>query len=288
MTINDKITYSLSSNPDNLFAIDERTGVVTLAANTMGNAETYDIEVNATDTGGLSVKTVFTIGVIATEQGMNLMGTESDDTMIGTTRNDVLSGSMGQDELNGGAGNDMLQGNQGADKVYGGDGNDTIFGGKGNDQLNGNVGNDLLNGDLGDDVVRGGKGDDVVSGGQGNDSVYGDIGNDTISGDMGKDYLMGGTGSDVFVFARGGSTMNNFDTIGDFASGEDKIDLTSFGYSNVQLVSNSSSLAVSDPHTLVLQVTQQPDGSTLLTNQNLNFAIKLENTHEVTTTDFLM
>ena len=285
---NDKITYSLSSNPDNLFAIDANTGIVTLAAKPTGNAESYDIKVDATDTGGLSVKTVFTIGVVAVEEGMNLIGTESDDTMVGGNHNDVLSGSMGQDELTGGGGNDALQGNQGADREYGGDGNDTILGGKGADQLNGNAGNDTLNGNLGDDNVRGGKGDDVVFGGQGNDSVYGDMGNDTLSGDLGRDYLMGGNGNDVFVFTRGGSTTNNFDTIGDFTSGEDKIDLTSFGYTNVQLVSSSSSLVTSDPQTLVLHVQQQPDGSTLLTNPNLDFAIKLEGSHEVTTTDFLL
>jgi hypothetical protein len=287
---NDKVTYSLTSNPNNLFAIDADSGVVTLASSALNSQGTHTIVVQATDAAGLSTNSSFTIGVVAAEdeEGINLIGTEGDDIMIGSARNDALSGSMGQDELTGNAGSDALQGNQGADKVFGGEGDDTMLGGKDADLLNGNAGNDTLNGNLGDDIAHGGKGDDVVYGGQGNDRVFGDVGNDTISGDMGRDYLMGGTGSDVFVFARAASTMSNFDTIGDFVTGEDKIDLSSFGYNNITLVSSSASLAVSDPQTLVLQVQHQSDGSTLLTNNNLDFTIKLQGTHEVTTTDFLV
>lgn len=78
-----------------------------------------------------------------------------------------------------------------------------VFGGDGSDMLFGSVGVDALNGEGADDVIRGG---------------------------LGGDQLSGGAGRDVFVYASvGDSTEAAFDTITDFTSGADRIDLTGLG-----------------------------------------------------------
>ncbi len=67
-------------------------------------------------------------------------------------------------------------------------------------------GNDVAN------VLKGMAGDDVLRGYGGNDTLIGGTGNDTLRGDA---------GNDIFVFANDGST----DTISDFQTGADKVDL---------------------------------------------------------------
>ncbi|MEO7751647.1 MAG: M10 family metallopeptidase, partial [Sphingomicrobium sp.] len=74
-------------------------------------------------------------------------------------------------------------------------------------------GNDVAN------VLNGGGGDDVLQGFGGNDT------------------LIGGTGADLFVFANDGST----DTINDFASGSDRIDLRTVAGATSAYVSYNSS-----------------------------------------------
>ena len=60
-------------------------------------------------------------------------------------------------------------------------------------------------------------------------------GNDVIEGFGGNDTLYGGSGDDTFVFANDGST----DTIADFATGHDKIDLTALHVTNKDVSYNS-------------------------------------------------
>ena len=60
----DTVTYSLSSNPGSLFAIDANTGVVTVAgAIDREAAASYDIEVTATSTDGSTSTQTFTINI---------------------------------------------------------------------------------------------------------------------------------------------------------------------------------------------------------------------------------
>ena len=63
------------------------------------------------------------------------------------------------------------------------------------------------------------------------DIIVGDSGADTITGRGGADTLTGGSRSDTFVFASDdtGITEATADTITDFATGSDKIDITSVG-----------------------------------------------------------
>jgi len=114
----------------------------------------------------------------------------------------------------------IITGAGGNDNLSGLDGLDTLHGGAGNDTLNGGNGNDLLNGDAGNDSLVGGAGNDQLNGGDGVDRLIGGAGADT---------LRGGAGADVFVYAVAadtGTTVAARDTIADFESGVDKIDLS--------------------------------------------------------------
>ncbi len=126
--------------------------------------------------------------------------------------------------LEGGDGDDTLIGANGVDFITGGDGDDIIDGHGGNDMLSGNQGVDVISGHDGSDTIRGGQGDDVIIGGRGDDHLYG---NGQSDGE--------GSDKDTFVYTQG----DGHDTIYDFTSGEDKIDLTAFdragGLANLDL-----------------------------------------------------
>ena len=69
-----------------------------------------------------------------------------------------------------------------------------------------------------------------MAGGPGNDRIFGGQGNDTLIGGPGDDRLAGGPGKDVFVFGPG----EGADTVTDFSSGTDKVDLTAFDIESVE------------------------------------------------------
>ena len=103
--------------------------------------------------------------------------------------------------------------------------------------VTGGAGNDTLSSTAtaGADTLNGGDGNDSLSGGGGNDSLVGGAGADTLTGGTGVDVLTGGGGADRFVFASNAttaatpvlvSTLNASDTITDFVSGTDKIQIT--------------------------------------------------------------
>jgi Ca2+-binding RTX toxin-like protein len=102
----------------------------------------------------------------------------------------------------GGAGNDIISGgNSGT--------GETIYGGSGNDTINGNNGADTLYGGSGNDIINGGEGKDIIIGGYGADTLTGGLANDTFK------FLS-------VIDSRGSQN----DTIQDFVSGNDIIDLT--------------------------------------------------------------
>jgi trimeric autotransporter adhesin len=172
--------------------------------------------------------------------------------LVGTLGNDTLTGGSGNDTLNGGAGNDTLDGKGGADSLIGGTGNDTFYVDNAGDTvteaarggtdtvhstisyvLTANVENGTLDGNAAIDLtgnnlantLQGNDGDNFLYGMSGNDKLIGGGGSDTLRGGLGTDKLTGGAGADIFVFeARGGN-----DTITDFVSGTDKIDLHLLG-----------------------------------------------------------
>lgn len=137
-----------------------------------------------------------------------LVGNVLDNLLRGGGGADTLSGNNGADDLRGGSGTDSLSGGADDDTLRGGDGNDSLFGNEDDDSLFGQAGNDALSGDAGDDWLFGG------------------VGNDTLTGGAGQDTMTGGGGNDVFLFASSGeSPVETPDTIADFRSGRDVINL---------------------------------------------------------------
>lgn len=142
-------------------------------------------------------------------------------TVTGTRKGETISGTNDPNEI------DYLYGMAGHDQLFGHAGEDWLYGGAGDDRLNGGEGEytDYLFGEDGNDTLFGGYGDDYLDGGAGNDKLY---------GGPGTDYLAGGAGSDWFVWARGHADANllyldpAIDTITDFQSGVDKIDVSHF------------------------------------------------------------
>nr|WP_082646424.1 LuxR C-terminal-related transcriptional regulator [Bradyrhizobium valentinum] len=99
---------------------------------------------------------------------------------------------------------------------------DTIAGGGDEFQI------DTVNGIGKDDPLYAGSGNDTIYGGSG--TVNGNNGADTIIGGFGGDRLKGSNGDDTFVYlAVADSSSAQFDTITDFKSGSDRINLAAFG-----------------------------------------------------------
>ena len=146
-------------------------------------------------------------------------GQKTDDVLVGTTGADSIRAKAGDDTINGGTGDDFITGDAGNDKITAGKGNDRVDGG------------------AGDDIIYARDGDDIVLGGSGNDRIMGDAGNDWIWGGTGNDLLAGGADADTFFFAFG----DGKDTITDFVSGTDHIDLSATGLSFGDLVITAGS-----------------------------------------------
>ena len=115
--------------------------------------------------------------------------------------------------------------------------------------LNGTGVVDVIYGGSGNDTIEGNGGDDTIHGGSGSDTINGNGGNDTIIGGYGGDQLTGSKGDDIFVYlSANDSNSTQFDTIVDFTSGADKINLAALGaLAFLHLTSTSTSVP---PHTL--------------------------------------
>ena len=141
-------------------------------------------------------------------------------------------------------------GTLGHDSVTGeGNAGQVICGGARDDTLNGTGVVDVIYGGSGNDTIEGNGGDDTIHGGSGSDTINGNDGNDTIIGGYGGDQLTGSNGDDIFVYLSAiDSNSTQFDTIIDFTSGTDKINLAALGaLAFLHMTSTSTSVP---PHTL--------------------------------------
>ena len=92
-------------------------------------------------------------------------------------------------------------------------------------------------------IFEGTPNDDILIGTSLADILVGGTGDDTLSGHAGNDTLSGGAGADTFVYTDTDIGSANIDTIRDFVSGEDKVDL-----SDVSTLTSSPTLGtVSSP-----------------------------------------
>jgi VCBS repeat-containing protein len=164
----------------------------------------------------------------------NFIGTRRTDLINGTDGDDFIDGNGGADTLKGGAGNDSIvyqnDSNRGS-IIDGGDGNDTLIlrQGAGIDLAASNQDNAARNVVTGFENVDAGASTATVNlaGSAGANRLLGGAGDDIINGRGGADTLQGGAGKDLFVYGDAGdsSAATGSDTILDFVSGEDQIDL---------------------------------------------------------------
>ncbi|HEV2898373.1 MAG TPA: M10 family metallopeptidase C-terminal domain-containing protein [Pseudaminobacter sp.] len=82
------------------------------------------------------------------------------------------------------------------------------------------------------DTIYGYGGHDYIDGRAGNDLIYADAGDDDILGGTGANDLWGGTGADWFIMSAR-STGSSDDWIGDFTFNVDRIDVSSWGVSDI-------------------------------------------------------
>ena len=158
-----------------------------------------------------------------------LNGGFGDDDLLGRAGHDTLNGAQGRDTLNGGDGDDTITGGYGDDLIFGGTGDDRIAAGFENDKVFGDAGDDRVIGEQGDDTLSGGAGHDRLDGGRGQDRLYGNGGDDTLVSGAGHDVMRGDEGRDVFVISQALYGQWDRNTVLDFHTGEDRLDLRSLG-----------------------------------------------------------
>lgn len=190
-------------------------------------------------------------------------GNHTDEWMIDPSQSTVINAKGGDDRVWAGEGNDSVTGGSGNDWLIGEEGNDTLAGGADNDSLYGASGNDSISGGAGEDWLYGGQNDDTLDGGAANDMLWGGSGNDSLSGaagvdaldgGSGNDTLTGGAGADTFVFASG----HGNDTITDFATDTDHIDLSAF--TGITQFSDLSGLITDSGNDAVIDLTGETGG----------------------------
>jgi Ca2+-binding RTX toxin-like protein len=150
-----------------------------------------------------------------------IVGTTGNDNLKGTNANETFSGKAGTDTMTGGGGDDIYYVDVSGDKVVesSNQGTDTVQLWAGSYTLAANVENLELEGTWAHNV-SGNALHNVITLSDAGDTVNAGAGSDIIKSGAGADKMTGGLGADIFVLS--GSQA---DTITDFQSGQDKLDL---------------------------------------------------------------
>ena len=223
------------------------------------DGDTTRLAIGTNRTAGADLVITLTGGFAAANFGLAgkdiLLIASDGGTTTGSSRADTLHGSAGDDTLEGQAGSDVLRGFAGSDRLDGGAGSDTLDGGGGDDVYIVDAAGDrvietagggrdhvfssaswTMAAEVEDLTLTGaraiaGTGNalaNTITGHDGANTLSGGGGDDTLSGGGGRDVLTGGAGADRFVFTRLDDSRPGAerDSIGDFALGTDRIDLS--------------------------------------------------------------
>ena len=252
----------LSFDENVAFTIVDDGGEDTIDLSGVAAAQTVSLEAETiSDVAGVRGSMTIARGTVIE----HFLSGAGDDDISGNDADNMLHGGDGADTLSGGAGADTLMGGAGDDTLLGGAGDDHHVGGEGVDivdysgserrvqvdlagrttgvndgrgdtfesieQIQGTRRNDNLLGGAEDNIFFGGNSSDRLFGRAGNDSLDGEIGNDAIYGNSGADVMTGGVGNDRFIFFRETESrvgVGNHDTITDFVSGSDRLEIRRF------------------------------------------------------------
>ncbi len=248
------VTYKLTDNVENLklLGTDHIIGIGNgLANNIVGNNgnnrldggagndtleggygdDTYvvdsigDVIVESNGRGFDTIEVGFDYVLAANIEGLTLTGTGNfkgtgntvANTLVGNDGDNILDGLRGADTMQGGRGNDTYYVEDAGDLVVEakGQGIDTVM-----SRLSLTLGDNVENLVL---IEGGGR-----LSGTGNalaNSITGNESANRIDGKAGLDFLTGGGGSDTFVFSTKLNAISNLDTLTDFVSRTDRIDL---------------------------------------------------------------
>ncbi len=225
--------------------------------------------------------TVGTLGadlLTGTGSSDRIDGLDGADIINGGAGDDIIRGGRGSDRLLPGDGDDTVDGAFGASydpgdfdvvdysdasggiqvdmrlssaQVTGASGVDTLI------SIDAVVGSNFADTMRGDDTVAyelfGGGGADTLTagaigtkldGGAGVDTLLGGAGEDKMVGGLGGDQLTGGGGGDTFLIGAGDSVADGADSIADFATGIDVLDISAVGAAKVAIVSYGTSALV--------------------------------------------
>ena len=211
----------------------------------------------------------------------NVIGGDGADSLTGDGKDNTLEGGFGNDTLVGGSGDDMLIGGSGADMI---DGGTHGAGAAAGDTVSYEGSNRLVRIQLDATTIttfgmareqEGGHaekdkllGIEHVIGSAHDDRLIGNNQSNRLTGGAGDDILEGGGDNDVFIFNAGDGN----DTILDFGSGSDKIDLSGFdgvvdhNDLEIDVVAGNTVISVGD-----VQITLTPlEGTTVAPTVNVD------------------
>ncbi len=259
------VTYDTAPSYEQVLANRTAAGI----SNTGYTKEIYDTNMAALKANPAVGRLTDNVGIAYGVIIENAIGGSGADTIVGNSADNILRGNAGNDLIGAGAGNDLLDGGLGNDEMLGGLGNDTFVVDAAGDVVTelANEGTDTVlssvNYALTDNVenltltgsAKTGTGNalnNVITGNAQANVLSGGAGDDRLVGGDGRDFMTGGSGKDVFVAelnstqSSGKSGSFSTDTILDFTSGTDKIDLSGFNFGSIELTGLGANRDVGD------------------------------------------
>ena len=235
--------------------IDGGNGTDALRAIAAGSSIRWDLVSNVETVDGAGFAGITLLGstladtldfsAVTLADVAQINGGWGNDTIFGSAGDDTIFGNNGDDTINAAGGDDtILFRGPTRDVIDGGDGNDTLTATGANSTIQWNLVSNV------ESVNSGGfagvriagtsasqsldlsgvsfTGIEAIDAGAGNDTVIGSAGADVLFASAGKDSLTGGDGADTFRFNALGDSRTGlaWDSITDFAGGEDRIDLS--------------------------------------------------------------